>query len=86
MCSIGSLSVLHRIIPPGRVNAAQVLGMGIATVFFAAVGFLNPANRGSLMVGIVLLFLFMGAIGGYQAARTHKVRRTSTALCRSWRP
>ena len=54
-------------------RVCQVLGMAMATVFFAAVGFLNPANRGSLMVGIVLLFLFMGAIGGYKAARTHKV-------------
>ncbi len=51
----------------------QILGMSISTVFFAAVGFLNPANRGSLMVGIILLFLFMGAVGGYEAARTHKV-------------
>ncbi len=52
----------------------QVLGMAIATVFFAALGFLNPANRGSLMVGVILFFLFMGVIGGYTAARTHKVR------------
>lgn len=54
-------------------TGTQMLGMSVSTVFFAAVGFLNPANRGSLMVGVVLLFLFMGAVGGYQAARTHKM-------------
>lgn len=51
----------------------QVVGMTVLTLFFAAAGFLSPANRGSLMIALLLLFLFMGAFGGYEAARTHKM-------------
>ncbi len=58
--------------------------MSLATVFFAAVGFLNPANRGSLMVGIVLLFLLMGAVGGFEAARTHKARTPVPPYPHGW--
>jgi len=52
---------------------SQVLGMTLSTLFFAAAGFLSPANRGSLMIALLLLFLLMGAFGGYSAARTHKM-------------
>lgn len=61
----------------GRVRVCvcvcQVVGMTVLTLFFAAAGFLSPANRGSLMIALLLLFLFMGSFGGYEAARTHKV-------------
>jgi transmembrane 9 superfamily member 2/4 len=52
----------------------QVWGMTLSTLFFAAVGFLSPANRGSLMIALLLLFLMSGILGGYEAARTHKVQ------------
>jgi len=51
----------------------QILLMSVFTVVFAAVGFLSPANRGSLMVALLLLFQFMGIVAGYTAARTHKM-------------
>mmetsp|Transcript_19651 Transcript_19651/g.38394 ORF Transcript_19651/g.38394 Transcript_19651/m.38394 type:complete len:657 (+) Transcript_19651:247-2217(+) len=50
----------------------QVLGMAVATIVFAAVGFLSPAYRGSLMTGLLLLFIFMGIAAGYFSARTYK--------------
>jgi transmembrane 9 superfamily protein 2/4 len=52
---------------------SQVTGMALVTILFAAAGFLSPANRGSLMTSMLLVFLFMGAGAGYVAARTHKV-------------
>ena len=36
-------------------------------------GFLSPANRGSLMIAIVLLFVVMGVPAGYASARTYKM-------------
>jgi transmembrane 9 superfamily protein 2/4 len=46
--------------------------MSFATIGFAAVGFLSPANRGSLMIALLLLFLLFGIVAGYFTARTHK--------------
>jgi transmembrane 9 superfamily protein 2/4 len=39
---------------------------------FAALGFLSPANRGGLMTAMLLLFVFMGLVGGYASARLYK--------------
>mmetsp|Transcript_2548 Transcript_2548/g.3968 ORF Transcript_2548/g.3968 Transcript_2548/m.3968 type:complete len:638 (+) Transcript_2548:111-2024(+) len=41
-------------------------------VLFAAVGFLSPANRGSIMIGMLLLFVMMGAFAGFTSARLYK--------------
>ena len=41
-------------------------------IFFSAVGFLSPANRGSVMIGMLLLFVLMGAIAGFTSARLYK--------------
>jgi len=43
------------------------------TLVFAAIGFLSPANRGSLMIAMLLLFVLMGSIAGYHSARTFKM-------------
>jgi transmembrane 9 superfamily protein 2/4 len=50
----------------------QLLSMAIITTFFAAVGFLSPANRGSLMIAMLLLYVVMGAFAGYHAANLYK--------------
>jgi transmembrane 9 superfamily protein 2/4 len=42
------------------------------TICFGAVGFVSPANRGSLISALLLLFLFMGIGAGYTTARLHK--------------
>ena len=39
---------------------------------FAAVGFLSPANRGSIMIGLLLLFVLMGFFAGYTSAKMYK--------------
>ena len=56
-----------------------IVGTGMQLVFcafflivFAAVGFLSPANRGSIMIGMLLLFVLMGAFAGFTSARLYK--------------
>jgi transmembrane 9 superfamily member 2/4 len=51
----------------------QVICMVGLVIIIAAVGFLSPANRGSLMIASLLLFLLMGIVAGYSTARTHKM-------------
>lgn len=41
-------------------------------ILFAAVGFLSPANRGSIMIGMLMLFVIMGAVAGFVSARMYK--------------
>jgi transmembrane 9 superfamily protein 2/4 len=50
----------------------QIVCMGFATIFFAAVGFLSPANRGSLMIAVLLLYVMFGSVAGYHSARLYK--------------
>jgi len=54
-------------------SGMQTLGMGVVTLFFAAIGFLSPANRGWLMIAMLLLWVFMGIFAGYSSARTFKM-------------
>lgn len=54
-------------------SGVQTFGMGIVTLFFAAIGFLSPANRGALMIALLLLWVFMGIFAGYYSARTFKM-------------
>jgi len=51
----------------------QMIGMVSVTLLFAAVGFLSPANRGSMLIALILLYMFMGVPGGYNAARMCKM-------------
>jgi len=50
----------------------QLFVMSFVTVTLAAMGFLSPSNRGSLMNAFVLSFVFMGAVAGYKASVTYK--------------
>ena len=43
----------------------QLIFCAFFLVVFAAVGFLSPANRGSIMIGMLLLFVLMGAFAGF---------------------
>jgi len=65
--------------PPGASLLAthvgtgvQIFSMVVATMVFALCGFLSPANRGALMTAMLVMFVFMGALGGYQAAALYK--------------
>jgi transmembrane 9 superfamily protein 2/4 len=44
----------------------------VTTLFFALLGFLSPANRGSLLTALLLLFVFMAAFAGYYSSRIFK--------------
>jgi transmembrane 9 superfamily protein 2/4 len=53
----------------------QLFWMTLITVLFAAVGFLSPANRGSLMIAMMLLYVMMGGVAGFKAANLYKTFR-----------
>lgn len=46
--------------------------MVFVTLFFACLGFLSPANRGSLGSTAIVLFIFLGLPAGYVSARMYK--------------
>ncbi|CAN0878821.1 Transmembrane 9 superfamily member 11 [Linum grandiflorum] len=50
-------------------NGVQILGMAIATVLFAALGFMSPASRGTLLTGMLIFFMILGIAAGYAAVR-----------------
>merc|ERR1719238_1725623 len=51
----------------------QILGMSVVVLIFALLGFLSPAHRGGLLQSMMLLFTFMGILGGFTAARFCKL-------------
>ncbi|VFQ84790.1 unnamed protein product [Cuscuta campestris] len=46
-------------------DGCQILGMAVATIFFAALGFMSPASRGSLITGMLSFFMFLGIVAGF---------------------
>jgi transmembrane 9 superfamily protein 2/4 len=46
--------------------------MVLLTLTFALFGFLSPANRGSLITALLMLYVFAGGAGGHAAARLYK--------------
>ncbi|KAF0306198.1 Transmembrane 9 superfamily member 2 [Amphibalanus amphitrite] len=53
-------------------SGVQVLSMLLITLVFACLGFLSPANRGSLMTCGLVLYVCLGTPAGYVAARIYK--------------
>ena len=53
-------------------NGAQLFFMTGLTIAFALFGFLSPSNRGSLGTAILILYTFLGFVGGYVSARSYK--------------
>ena len=49
--------------------------MALALLTFALFGLLSPDNRGSIVSGFILLFVFMGAFAGYYSSLTFKMFR-----------
>lgn len=70
-------------------SGIQLFLMTLATLFFALVGLLSPANRGSLTTGLLILYVCMGSFAGYYSSVTYKMFRGTdwrrntilTALC-----
>eukprot|EP00802_Teleaulax_amphioxeia_P006625 Tamp_06629.p1 GENE.Tamp_06629~~Tamp_06629.p1 ORF type:complete len:677 (+),score=209.81 Tamp_06629:26-2032(+) len=54
-------------------TGAQLLIMSFLTLVFAALGFLSPANRGSLLSASLFFFVLMGVPAGYVSARFCKL-------------
>jgi len=63
-------------------SGIQILCCTAIVIAFAMLGMLSPASRGSLMTAALFLFVFMGLVAGYFAARiyrTHKGQQWKTA-------
>eukprot|EP00457_Paulinella_chromatophora_P003085 gb/GEZN01003090.1/.p1 GENE.gb/GEZN01003090.1/~~gb/GEZN01003090.1/.p1 ORF type:complete len:661 (-),score=103.75 gb/GEZN01003090.1/:257-2239(-) len=54
-------------------TGTQIFAMTLITLTFALLGFLSPANRGGLLTAVVILFVFMGALAGYNSTRIYKM-------------
>ena len=53
-------------------SGVQVFFMTLITLFFAFLGFLSPANRGSLMTCALVMYVCLGTPAGYVSARLCK--------------
>lgn len=51
---------------------SQSLLMVSITLVFACLGFLSPANRGSLLTFALIFYVFFGIVAGYVSARLYK--------------
>jgi transmembrane 9 superfamily protein 2/4 len=55
----------------------QLLCMAFISIGCAMLGFLSPANRGSMLTVTLLLFVLMGCVAGYSAAIIYKAFKGS---------
>jgi len=53
-------------------SGAQLISMASATLIFACLGFLSPANRGALMTCAIVLYVCLGTPAGYVSSRIYK--------------
>lgn len=56
-------------------SGVQIYFMAAVTIFFAMLGMLSPASRGSLMTAAITLYNFMGLAAGHVSARLYKTLR-----------
>jgi len=54
-------------------SGVQIFFMTMITLVFACLGFLSPANRGSLMTCSMVLYVCLGTPAGYVSARIYKM-------------
>ncbi|KAF9614426.1 hypothetical protein IFM89_018571 [Coptis chinensis] len=50
-------------------DGVQILGMAVVTIMFAALGFMSPASRGTLISGMLFFYMVLGIAAGYVAVR-----------------
>ncbi|KAF2310500.1 hypothetical protein GH714_013052 [Hevea brasiliensis] len=50
-------------------DGVQILGMAVVTILFAALGFMSPASRGTLITGMLIFYMILGIAAGYVAVR-----------------
>uniref|UniRef100_J3LI14 Transmembrane 9 superfamily member n=1 Tax=Oryza brachyantha TaxID=4533 RepID=J3LI14_ORYBR len=53
-------------------DGVQILGMAVVTILFAALGFMSPASRGTLITGMLFFYLVLGILAGYAGVRVWK--------------
>jgi len=53
-------------------SGVQIAACGFCGLFFAAAGYISPIQRGSIMIGMLLLFVLMGSLSGYTSAWLYK--------------
>lgn len=53
-------------------TGVQLVACAFLLILFSAIGFLSPANRGSIMIGMLIFFVLMGSLAGYTSARLYK--------------
>jgi len=53
-------------------TGSQLLCMTFVTMLFALLGFLSPANRGSLLTATLMLYVTMGSVAGFHSSRIFK--------------
>ncbi|XP_030377342.1 transmembrane 9 superfamily member 4 [Scaptodrosophila lebanonensis] len=56
-------------------SGIQIFFMAMVTIFFAMLGMLSPSSRGALMSSGIFMYVFMGTIAGYYAARLYKTMK-----------
>jgi transmembrane 9 superfamily protein 2/4 len=54
-------------------GGVQVLAMAALVLILAVLGFLSPANQGSVVTAFILLFVFMGIAAGYTSSWVYKM-------------
>ncbi|KAJ9675245.1 hypothetical protein PVL29_024268 [Vitis rotundifolia] len=58
------------------------LNMVVVTIVFATLGFMSPASRGMLLIGMTILYLFLRIFAGYVGVRLWK---TIKGTSEGWR-
>ena len=53
-------------------SGVQIIVSAFFLILFAALGFLSPSNRGSLMIAMLFLFVLVGSFAGFTSARLYK--------------
>ncbi|XP_071703380.1 transmembrane 9 superfamily member 11-like [Rutidosis leptorrhynchoides] len=53
-------------------DGCRILAMGVALIFFAALGFMSPASRGTLITGMLVFYVLLGIVAGYIAVWLHR--------------
>uniref|UniRef100_A0A7S0C8R4 Transmembrane 9 superfamily member n=1 Tax=Proboscia inermis TaxID=420281 RepID=A0A7S0C8R4_9STRA len=56
-------------------SGCQICIASFVAISFSAVGFLNPARRGSLMTSILVFYMLCGVFAGYMSSRFYKCFR-----------
>lgn len=56
-------------------TGTQLFFMALSLLTFALFGLLSPDSRGSIIMALILLFVFMGAFAGYFSSLTYKMFR-----------